>query len=401
MDNIDQLGELLLLAAVVAMLSRRMAIPYAVGLVATGIVLALSSVGPDVHLTKDLIFNTLLPPLIFEAAFFLPWQELRRDFAVVTTLATLGVVFSAGITTIGMHYLAHWEWSGALVFGVLISATDPVSVIATFKEAGVRGRLRLLVESESLFNDGTAAVMFGLAVAFAMGQSVTPSGMAVSLLLTVGGGIACGALVAGTALFLAGRTKDHLVEITLTTVAAYGSFHFAEHFHFSGVLAALTAGIMLGNIGALGAISSKGREAVEAFWEYAAFVANSLIFLLVGIHEALQNFSDIWMAAVIAIVLVKLGRAMAIYPVCLLFSRGSLRVSSKHQHVLFWGGLRGALALALALGLPAGVPHREEIVTVAFAVVAFSIFVQGMTMTPLLRRMGEISAANEKNNVES
>jgi len=191
-------------------------------------------------------------------------------------------------------------------------------------------------------------------------------------------------------LLLAGRAEDHLVEITFTTVAAYGSFLLAEHFHVSGVLATLTAGLMMGNLGPLGAISVRGREAVQAFWDYAAFVANSLVFLLIGMHEARENFAGVWLPAVAAILLVLLGRAAAIYPCCYLFSWSALRVSMRHRHILFWGGLRGALALALALGLPPQVPARESIITMSFAVVAFSIFVQGLTMTPLLRRFGEI-----------
>jgi len=146
----------------------------------------------------------------------------------------------------------------------------------------------------------------------------------------------------------------------------------------------------MGNVKSFNAISERGREAIQAFWEYAAFVANSLVFLLIGMHEARQNFVAIWLPAVIAIALTTLGRAVAIYPCCLLFVRSSLRVTRKQQHVLFWGGLRGALALALALGLPPEVPLREEIITISFAVVAFSVFAQGLTMIPFLRRMGEI-----------
>lgn len=392
--SIENLELLLLIAAVVAMLTRRLHVLYSVGLVTTGIILASLSVQLNITLTKELIFSTLLPPLIFEAAFFLHWKELRRDFWIITTLASVGVVLSAVVTAAGMHYLAGWQWIGALMFGVLIAATDPVSVIATFKEAGVQGRLRILVEAESLFNDGAAAVLFGIAIAIAAGEDVTPVFIGMMLVKTVGGGILCGALVAWVMLFLAGRTKDHLVEITFTTVAAYGSFLLAEHFHLSGVLATLSTGLMMGNIGQTGAISARGREAVEAFWEYIAFVANSLIFLLIGIREAQQNFSAIWAAIVIAIVLVMISRAVAIYPTCWLFSRSQMRISMHHQHVLVWGGLRGALALALALGLPDGIPHHEEIVTVAFAVVAFSIFVQGLTMTPMLRRRGELPENN-------
>ncbi len=393
--SMESLELLLLIAAMVAMLTRRLHIPYSVGLVATGISLALFSVPIDISLTKELIFSTLLPPLIFEAAFFLHWKELRRDFWLITALASIGVVLSAAVTAVGMHYFVGWQWIGALVFGVLIAATDPVSVVATFKEAGVRGRLRVLVEAESLFNDGTAAVLFGVALAIAAGSEVTPAFVSLALIKTVGGGILVGALVAWVMMFLAGHTSDHLVEITFTTIAAYGSFLMAEHFHLSGVLATLTTGLMMGNSGSKSTISTRGHEAVEAFWEYIAFVANSLIFLLIGVREAQQNFSAVWAAIAIAIVLVTIGRAVAIYPVCWLFSGSRLRVSARHQHVLVWGGLRGALALALALGLPTGIPHHDEIVTVAFAVVAFSVFVQGLTMAPLLRRMGEIPTNKE------
>jgi CPA1 family monovalent cation:H+ antiporter len=388
--NFQSLTLLLLIAAVVAMLTRRLRLPYSVGLVTAGIILALAPFAPKVALTKDLIFTALLPPLLFEAAYCIPWNQLRRDFSVIVVLATLGVLLSACVTATGMHYLANWQWISALVFGVLIAATDPVSVIATFKEAKAQGRLLVLIEAESLFNDGTAAVAFGVVVLFASGQQLTPIAITVMLLKTIAGGVLCGAVVALAALLLAGRTDDHLVEFTFTTVAAYGSFLLADHFGLSGVLATITAGLVMGNFNLLNAISEQGKEAVLAFWEYAAFIANSLVFLLIGMHEARQNFAAIWLPAMIAILLVALGRAVAIYPCCFLFSRSSLRVTWKHQHILFWGGLRGAVALALALGLPPTIPLREEIIAVSFAVVAFSVFVQGLTMVPFLRRMGEI-----------
>jgi len=389
--SIEYIETLLLIAAIVALTARRLKIPYTVGLMLTGIVLAVSPFpSDDIEITKDLIFTIFLPPLIYEAAIYIKWQELRRDLPVILTLAIVGVVLSATVTAVGMHYLAKWEWQGAILFGVLIAATDPVSVIATFKEAGVHGRLRLLVEAESLFNDSTAAVAFSIALAFAMGGSITVFGTLQTLVITIAGGIFCGALVAGCVLVLAGRTDDHLVEITLTTVAAYGSFLLAEHFHLSGVLASLVAGLLTGNIGTLGSITDKGRDAVESFWEFVAFVVNSLVFMLIGIREAYQDFTNLLIPIAIAIVVVLLGRALAIYPLLALFSRSALQVTRSHQHILFWGGLRGALALALAFGLPPEIAHRDEIVAVAFGVVAFSIFAQGMTMVPLLRKMKEI-----------
>lgn len=391
MELTVQVGVLLLLiGAVVAMLTRRLRLPYSVGLVAAGIILAILPFAPRVSLTKELIFTALLPPLLFDAAFYIHWEQLRRDFSVIVVLATLGVLMSACVTTIGMHYLARWQWLGALAFGVLIAATDPVSVIATFKEARAHGRLLVLIEAESLLNDGTAAVAFGVVIALASGQQLTSFEIITMLLKTIGGGILCGVAVALGTLLLAGRTDDHLVQITFTTVAAYGSFLLADHFGLSGVLATITAGLVIRNIKSLGTISDRGKEAVQVFCEYVAFVANSLVFLLIGMHGTDQHFVELWLPAVIAIVLVTLGRAVAIYPCCLVFSRSSLRVTTKHQHILFWGGLRGAVALALALGLPPEVPQRQEIVSVSFAVVAFSVFVQGLTIKPLLRSTGEI-----------
>jgi CPA1 family monovalent cation:H+ antiporter len=304
---------------------------------------------------------------------------------VVLALATIGVVISAAATAVGMHYAASWPWMSAIVFGLLIAATDPVSVIATFKEAKIQGRIRLLVEAESLFNDGTAAAAFTLALVFAAGQSTGTLGILKTFGLVVFGSIICGAIVAGLVLLLSGATQDHLVEVTFTTVAAFGSFLLAEHFHGSGVLATLTTGLIIGNVGHL-AISSTGRRAVVDFWEYAAFVANSLIFLLIGLRLANQNYRTALVSAAAAIAFVIGARALAVYPLSLLFARSRRRITLWHQNILFWGGLRGALALALALGIPETMPNRQEIITVAFAVVAFSIIVQGLTIIPLLRR---------------
>jgi len=382
---------LLLVAAVVAMLTRKLRLPYSVGLVAAGMILALAPWSPKISLTKELIFTALLPPLIFEASFHLRWKELRRDLPVILVLATAGVLLSAGVSAAGMHFLVHWDWFSAVVFGALIAATDPVSVIATFREAKAQGRLRLLIEAESLLNDGTAAVALGIALTLSSETHIAALNTINIVLVTVGGGILCGIVVGGLLLFLAGRTEDHLVELTFTTVAAYGSFLLADYFQMSGVFATITAGLMMGNFEAFGVLSDRGREAVHAFWEFAAFIANSLVFLLIGMHETSQNFAHVWLAAVVGVVVVLLGRAAAIYPICGLFSRSRHAVAVRQQHALFWGGLRGALALALALGLPEDVPARAEIITVSFAVVAFSVFVQGLTMTPLLRAIHEIS----------
>lgn len=382
---------LLLIVAAVAMLSKRLHLPYSVGLVVAGVALSYLPFVPKIALTRDLIFTALLPPLLFTAAFDLRWDRLRKNLPLVILLASVGVLLSAGVTAAGMHVFLHWEWIAALAFGVLIAATDPVSVIAIFKEAKAHGRLLLLIESESLFNDGTAAVAFSVVLALAGGHQPSAANVAWLFLKEIAGGILCGFVVSYGAVLLMGRTSDHLVEVTFSTVAAYGAFLLADDFGLSGVLATITAGLVMSNCRTPSLLSERGRTAIETFWEYAGFIANSLIFLLIGMHEASQNFMIIWLSALVAIAVVLLSRAAAIYPLCFAFSRSSLRVPAKQQHALFWGGLRGALALALALSLPTDFPLRDEIIHVSFAVVAFSVIVQGLTMAPFLRAMGEIS----------
>jgi CPA1 family monovalent cation:H+ antiporter len=389
-SDLSQLGFLLFVSALVAMLTRRAHLPYTVGLVLAGMALYLAHIHIKWHLSKELIFYVFLPPLVFEAALFIHWREFRKELPVVTVLATVGVALAASITALGMHYALDWDWGSAIVFGVLIAATDPVSVIATFKASKAQGRLRMLIESESLLNDGTAAVAFVAVLGVLAGGHETVLSISGELLLTIIGGVLLGGTIASLLMLLAGRTPDYLVEITFTTLAAYGSFFLAEHYHCSGVLAALTAGLVVGNFRTSGSISTAGRQAIGPFWEYIAFVANSLIFLLIGAQEAQQHFQGLWAPVFASIVLVTFGRAVAIYPLCALFAGSGLKVDLRHQHVLFWGGLRGALALALALSLPEYIPQRDVIVTITFAVVAFSVFAQGLTVLTLLRRLGQL-----------
>ena len=382
--TIESAEFLLLVAALVAMLARRIRIPYTVILVVAGIALSFLPFTPEIELSKELIFMVLLPPLIFEATLFIRWRELMRNLPVILAFATVGVILSALLTSAGMVYLAGWTWQSAALFGILIAATDPVSVIATFKDAGVHGRLRLLVEAESLFNDATAAVGFGVVLAFVSGENISLQTTMLNGAWSIFGGLLIGALCAGLALYLTSTTDDHLAELALSTVAAYGSFLIAEDFHASGVLSTLTVGIVIGNFGLPFAYSDKGRAFIMDFWEYIAFIANSIIFFLIGVREAYQDFLNAISVVIIAVIVVTLGRALAIYPLSMLFGRSKLRIEKDHQHILFWGGLRGALALALALGLPEDLQYREQIITAAFGVVAFSVFVQGLTMTPLL-----------------
>jgi monovalent cation:H+ antiporter, CPA1 family len=392
-----QLVEILAIAMVVALVARQVRLPYTVGLVIVGAALSVSKINVGAVLTRDFIFDVILPPLLFEAAIALPWKDLRADLVPVVVLSALGTVVSVAVVAAGMVFSLHWPRSSALIFGALIAATDPVAVIAMFKDNGVAGRLRLLVESESLFNDGVAALLFTLAVTWAQvsdGKPQTLVDLMSTMGLTVAGGIAVGLVCGGAAIALAGRTSEHLVEAALTTVVAYGSLLLAENLHASGVFATVTAGLVMGNLGILRAddrniLSLKGREFVVGVWEFAAFLANSLIFPLIGISVASIPFETMWTMPILAVIgIVLLSRGVAVYPLCLLFMHSSRPISMAEQHVLWWGGLRGALALALALSVPHTVPLRDAIVVATFGVVAFSIVIQGLTMPPLLRRLG-------------
>ena len=385
---IASIGVLLLVACLTAMLTRRFGWPYSVGLAAAGALIAYVPNAPQLSLSRDLIFNIFLPPLVFEAALKLEWQPFRRDLPVTLALAFIGVIIAAIVVAAGMHWLVGWTWIGAALFAVLIAATDPVSVIASFRELRVEPRLSMMVESESLLNDGVAAVIFAVLFAMAVEGGSAPGAIALNFLWTFFGGILIG-LITGTAMLLiAGKTEDHLVETALTAVAAYGSFLTAEHFHASGVLASLTAGLVIGNLGLKGAISHHGRQHLIDIWDFFAFLANSFVFILIGMNLALIPVGLLGFAtAAIAVLLVILGRAAAVYPLSAIFLRTRLSIPARYQHILVWGGLRGALGLALALALPA-IPERTAIILTTFVVVAFSLFVQGLTMPVLVRRLG-------------
>ena len=382
------LAALLFAACLIAMLTRRFGWPYAVGLAAAGIGIAYVPNAPTIPLSRDLIFNIFLPPLVFEAALHLGWRSFKRELPVTLLLAFVGVAIAALVVTAGMHWLVGWSWIGAAFFGVLIAATDPVSVIASFRELRVEPRLSMLVEAESLLNDGVVAVAFVVLAAAIAGASSGPVGIAGSFLWTMGGGALIGALAGGVVLLVAGRTDDHLVEITLTTIAAYGSFMTAEHFHASGVFASLAAGLVIGNLGWKGVISERGREHLMSAWDFFAFLANSFVFILIGMQLAIAPVLRIGTVTIAAAVLfVLVGRAAAVYPLSAIFRRSPLAVPISYQHILVWGGLRGALGLALALALPA-IPERTAIILTTFIVVAFSLFVQGLTMPMLVKGLG-------------
>jgi CPA1 family monovalent cation:H+ antiporter len=387
--------ELLLIVSVVAVVVRRFRIPYTVGLVLAG--LALSFRPPiKIELTPELILAILLPPLVFEAAFHLNIDKLRRNVGTILLLAIPGVILTTLITGGIMSYGAGIPLSAALVFGALIAATDPVSVVAIFRRIGAPKRLEVMLEGESLFNDGTAIVLFGIALgALGTGDFSIVQGT-IDFMIIAGGGILVGLMLGVIAIPLLARIDDHLVETTLTTVLAFGSYLIAEQLHVSGVLAVVIAGLIAGNIGRR-EMSPTTRIAVLNYWEYVAFLANSVIFLVIGLEVDLPGLVSDWQPILWAIVAVLVSRAVGIYGL----SRLGRPIPSNWRHVMWWGGLRGAIALALALSVPLSMEEdRSTLLHMAFGVVLFTLLVQGLSMEGLVKRLGLVTQSEEQTDYE-
>ncbi len=382
---------LLLIACIVAIVASRTRVPYTVGLVLVGTVLSFYEMVPELQLTHELIFDLLLPPLIFEAAFHLKWKELKPIVSPVTFLATVGVLLAALVSTLILKWASGMSWQTCAIVGTVLAATDPVSVLALLKEAALPTRIHKLVEAESLFNDGVASILFAIIPLVCAG---TASSSEIVTLTATGilGGVATGAVVGGAILLLSGHTSDHLVEISMTVITAFASFLAAEHLGASGILSTLTAGMVLGNFGSTGALSDKGRESAHSFWEFACFIANSFIFILIGVDLPLWSTSGAFALMSWTIIAMLIGRACAVYGGSLVFHGRGNQIHSSVQHLLFWGGLRGALSIALVLGLPEDFPDRETMIATVFYAVAFSIVVQGLTVNPLIKRVKAIAS---------
>jgi CPA1 family monovalent cation:H+ antiporter len=374
---------LLLVASVVAIMVRRFRVPYTVALVLAGFALSLSA-DVEVEFSPNIFLLLFLPPLLFEAAFHLNVHDLRRNFWTIALLAVPGVVLNTLMVGGVVAWGAGLSIGISLVFGALIAATDPIAVVAIFKKLGAPRRLTVLLEGESLFNDGTAIVIFNLAVAALItGDFDLVEGIA-DFVRVAGLGIILGLSLGWIVSLLVARIDDHLVETTLTTVLAFGSFLVAEELlHVSGVLAVVTAGLVTGNIGPKG-MSPTTRIVVNNFWEYIAFLANSAVFLLIGFQIDFLELLDNWQTILWAILAVLVSRAVVVY----LGSGIRQDVRMAWRHVLFWGGLRGGIALALALSLPLEIgPERSTITAMAFGVVLFTLLAQGISMGWLLERL--------------
>ncbi len=393
-----------LLVAIVAHFIR---VPYTAGLVVAGLALGVTGGVFAVPLSEGLILSVFLPALLFEAAYHLPWSNLRAELGSIGILAIPGVIVGTLVVGAVVHR-AGLSWGGALLFGALIAATDPIAVLATFRQLGTPQRLSIIVEGESLFNDGTALVVFRLVLGGVLTGGVSIYGAGIAFVASVAGGVLFGLVVGFLAAHLLRHIDDYLVEISATLVLAYGTFIVAEHTQImaggtalgaSPVIAVVALGLVMGNYAAHRSMSPETRAAMHGTWEFIGYVANSLIFLLIGlqIHAHTPRAHDLplilWGIAGVLV-----SRALVVYGLIPIVDRISRladrgrqresRVPLSFQHVMIWGGLRGAVALAAALSIPAIVPERSIVLLMTFGVVIFTVLAQGLTIHPLVARLG-------------
>ena len=393
----DIFVALLVALAIVAIVSKRFGVPYTVALVVFGLIVTLLT--PDFHVTvtPELVLAILVPGLVFEAAFGMDVDALRTNLPSVALLAVPGVLLVAIITGLILSAATGMSYASAFLVGAITSATDPVAVVATMRHLHAPARLGNLVEAESLFNDGTAVVLFAVAVA---GTQLLPQGL-LTMAVTVAVSVAIGGVVGFVAAQLAARTDDVNLELTLTIVCAYGTYLVADAVHESGIIATVVAGIILGSYGRRIGLSPLGRVAIDTVWSYLAFLLTAIVFLLVGLTITPAGLISSLAVICWAVVAVLLGRAIVVYGLLGISGRTGpgrrlgMRMPLSWLHVIFWSGLRGAIAVALALSVPTSKPDRALLQDVVFGVVLFTLLVQGSSAGYILRRSGAALARDE------
>ncbi len=384
---------LLLLVVIVAVgiATQRERVPYTVGLVVAGTGLGLLSRDLQVGLTPEIVLLVFLPALLFAAAWEISLPMLRRYWLAIALLATAGVGIGIAVSFAALAFGAHVPPATALAFGALVCATDPVAVIAIFNSLGVDAGLTTIVDGESLFNDAVAVVAYKVLVLGSVATLTPQLALGTFASNSIGGvvvGVTCG--IAGTLVLR--LIREYALEATATTIVAYGSYLAADALHVSGILAVITSGICLPRLSARFSALG-GRSEVTGLWEFAAFAANSLLFLLVGSRIDVAVFAP---SAIVAwaIASVIVGRAIMVYALAPLAARFGPPIPLPWRHVMFVGGLRGALSMALVLSLPHGYPDRTLLVQVVFAVVFFTIVAQGLVLRPLVDRLGLARGVN-------
>ncbi|MCW8996023.1 MAG: sodium:proton antiporter [Psychromonas sp.] len=396
---IAALVGLMLLATALLLLANRIKWPFTVLLVIAGILLHTAGVDTFTELDNftrpevatEIILVILLPTLIFESAFNLDASRLRYNWWAIFTLAVPGTLLSTLLIGTLIGLLTPLSWGIALLLGAVLSATDPISVIALFKKLGAPKDLSLLIEGESLFNDATAIILTKLLLAalltgIDMGDAVL-SGL-FSFIVIVVGGITIGGVLGIAFTWIAGWVDDEpFAEITLTLVLAYGSYLLADFLGVSGILATVTAGLVLGGVGRP-RLSLSAARYLENYWSYSAFAANSLIFLLVGLRADLGMILSTGPMLLAVILAMLISRGVIIYgltPLAGRVSRHRHSINRSYRHLLFWGGLRGAITLALALSMEHTFALGDTVVALATGAVLFTLLVQGLTMGRLVQ----------------
>jgi CPA1 family monovalent cation:H+ antiporter len=398
---------LFVVAAAVAIAVQRARLPYTVALVLAGLALGAVHLFPAPELTKSLLFSVFLPGLIFEAAFHIDSREFRENWMTILSLAVPGVIASTALIAAiltpivdALNLAPGFGWKHAVVFGALISATDPVAVVALFRNVGAPRRLTMLLDAESLLNDGTAIVFFTLSLSLVADAGTSASQLTAQFVSVVGVGAVIGAAIgAGTSLVMR-QIDDPMIEITLTTIAAYGSFVTAETLNASGVIATVVAGMLCGNMGARTGMSPSTRVASETFWQYVTFALNSVVFLLIGFEVQLSTLLSSWLPILVAYVVVTAGRGLVIVAGRALMGLTRERFPWRWSIVLTWGGLRGALPMVLVLSLPPSFAYRDLLVSMTFGVALLSILVHGLTMPWLLARLGIVTEQTDRTAYE-
>ncbi|MBD1872994.1 sodium:proton antiporter [Nodosilinea sp. FACHB-131] len=366
-------------------------IPYTLLLLLVGLGLAVLDVRL-INLSPQLILFIFLPPLLFEAAWNLNWKSLKQYAVPVVLYAIVGVVICVASLVWGLQTFAGASLATALLVGASLSATDPVSVVALFRELGVDKKLTTVMEGESLFNDGVAVVAFNLLLGIALGLEQFDVSVTVARFLVFAGiGISIGGLIGFGISFLTQRFDIPLVEQSLTLVSAYGTYLVAEELGGSGVIAVVTTGLILGNFGSRIGMNPRTRLVVSEFWEFLSFFINSIVFLLIGDQANFAELIDELDKIAIAIVLMIIARAISVYGLGFVsnaITGPEMDLPLKGQTVLWWGGLRGSVSVALALSVPAVLGDRQEIISIVFGVMLFTLLVQGLTTKPLLEYLG-------------
>lgn len=363
-------------------------VPYTLLLLVVGLGLALVDVRL-LDLSPGMILMLFLPPLLFEAAWNMRWSDLRQEFLSSSLYAVGGVMISIASVGWALHQFVGIPWMTSLLVGGCLSATDSAAVLGIFREVGAGKRLTTLLEGEALLNDGASVVAFGVLVELAVDQQ--PFQLSTTLIqfcVVTGIGLGIGGLIGICFAVLTQRYELDWVEQSLTLVTAYGTYLLIEELGGSGVIGVVTAALVIGNFSAQSGVLPQKRASMVDFWEFVAFLVNSILFLLLGdqIHlpKLLQNIET----TAVAIAAIVGARALTIYGFSAFTNRlAHTKNSWQDQTVLWWTGLRGSVSIALALSLPVAIAGRDEIIANSFGVVWFTLLVQGLTTKLLLEKL--------------